>query len=135
MAKPTDPDVFTLHRDFIWANRMRTEFDTVLGRSDEMEPARFLIESQMYMSLWYGMLYVVVEGWKDLSLEDTAIDALLDSQNISLLKRYRYGVFHFQRRYFDQRFLDLIDSGENVVEWIRNLNNELDRFFLERSRE
>jgi hypothetical protein len=49
------------------------------------------------MSYWYAALYVVIEGWRDLGLADATIDALLQSPNVDLLKRYRNGVFHFQK--------------------------------------
>ena len=49
------------------------------------------------MSLWYGGLYVVIEGWKELGLSDPHVDDLLRSSNVELLKRYRHGTFHFQR--------------------------------------
>jgi Resolvase, N terminal domain len=63
------------------------------------------IESFLYMSYWYGGLYVVIEGWQELSLSDAVIDATLQSPNVDLLRRYRNGVFHFQRDYNDERFL------------------------------
>lgn len=107
MPKSSDREILTLHRYFIWANRMRTEFEGVLERQ-RIGNGVFPIEAHMYMSLWYACLYVVIEGWNTLGLNDEAISVLLKSHNVSLLKRYRNGVFHFQRRYFDQRFLALI---------------------------
>ena len=60
---PDDP-INILHKYFIWANRMRTHFDEILVKYEkkEMDEHRFNIESTMYMSLWYGLLYVVIEG-------------------------------------------------------------------------
>lgn len=60
------------------------------------------IESFLYMSYWYGGLYVVIEGWQRLKLSDDIIDNLLISSNVQLLKRYRNGVFHFQKEYIDK---------------------------------
>jgi len=132
MAKPTDREILALHRYFIWANRMRTHLDAILDRGEIKRHSEFPIEAHMYMSLWYACLYVVIEGWQGLGLKDVTIDALLKSPNTLLLKRYRNGVFHFQRKYFDRRFLEIVDDGENVVAWIRNLNHEFGRFFLQR---
>lgn len=89
------------------------------------------IHAFLYMSYWYGGLYVVMEGWRDLKLEDEAIDRMLESGNVDLLRRYRNGVFHYQREYFDERLLSLIRDGENVVEWVRELNRQFGRYFLE----
>ena len=133
MAKATDRETLTLHRYFIWANRMRTEFDAELEKKARGATVGvFPIEAHLYMSLWYAHLYVVIEGWNALHLEDRTITALLESPNVALLKRYRNGVCHFQRKYFDERFMGLISEGENVVAWIRTLNREFGRFFLER---
>ena len=76
-------------------------------------------------------MYVVIEGWRKLQLSDPAVDRLLDSPNVELLRRYRNGVFHFQKDYFDERFIGLIRDGENIVRWIRQLREELSRYFLD----
>lgn len=129
-----DPAVFTLHRYYIWANKMRTDFDDILKKKSENKIGEefFKIESRLYMSYWYGGLYVVIEGWKQLGLSDSEIDLLLKSKNVGLLRQYRNGVFHFQKNYDDKKFLNFITQGENCVGWIRQLNRELGRFFLER---
>jgi hypothetical protein len=85
----------------------------------------------LFMPNWYGGLYVVIEGYRELRLSDANIDRLLESKNVSLLKRYRHGIFHFQRNYFDRRFVDLLQA-EDVVPWVRGLNSEFGRFFLDR---
>jgi hypothetical protein len=127
-----DSEIFTLHKYFVWANKMRINFEALLNQNiQEIIPhSQFEIESNLYMSYWYGGLYVVIEGWKELGLADEKIDALLDSPNVNLLRRYRNGVFHFQRDYFDERFLGFMRDGINCVEWIRNLNLEFGRYFL-----
>lgn len=120
--------ILTLHRYFIWANRMRTHFDDLLKEKQRLKG--WEVEANLYMSYWYGGLYVVVEGWRELKLSDAAIDQLLSSRNADLLRRYRNGVFHFQKKYYDERFTALIRDGEDVVDWVRTLNREFGRFFL-----
>lgn len=128
-----DSAVFTLHRYYIWANRMRTDFDDILKKKSEnrISENNFRIEARLYMSYWYGGLYVVIEGWRQLGLSDLKIDLLIKSKNVGLLKQYRNGVFHFQRKYDDKKFLNFITQGENCIDWIRQLNSEFGRFFLE----
>jgi hypothetical protein len=131
------PELLTLHRYFIWANRMRVHFETAaapfaeLVRPDAEIDETTVFESTLYMSYWYGGLYVVIEGWKDLNLSDSVIDELLKSPNVGLLKRYRHGVFHFQRDYFDKRFTEFMDQGIDAVTWVRSLNEQFGRYFLE----
>ena len=123
-----------LHRYFIWANRMRICFDEILEKHTrkQIDDHRFGIESMMYMSLWYGLLYVVVEGWKSLKLNDASIDELLKSSNTDLLKRYRNASFHFpeKRIYHDERFENFFKE-KSTVEWVRKLNSEFGRYFLD----
>lgn len=129
-----DNPVNILHRYFIWANRMRIYFDDVLKKHTEkkIDEHRFGIESMMYMSLWYGLLYVIIEGWESLKLNDAAIDGLLKSPNSDLLKRYRNAAFHYpkKRQYHDERF-EKFFKEKTTVKWVRELNSEFSRYFLD----
>ena len=80
------PELVTLHRYFIWANRMRTHFYEILDREQCPFKGAAEIESFLCMSYWYGGLYIVIEGWKALNLSDTTIDELLKSPNVKLLR-------------------------------------------------
>jgi hypothetical protein len=124
----------TLHRYFIWANRMRIHFYELVPKiASNPNPDRFTdeaIEADMYMSLWYGELYVVVEGFQELGLSDPGIDALFASPNLDLLRRYRNGVFHFQKEYFDERFIKFIRDGENAASWVSDLTQALGTYLL-----
>lgn len=126
------PEVVALHRYFIWANKMRTDFDALLPRfrADSEWFDQEVIEMNLYMSYWYAGLYVVIEGWKKLNFSDPDVDALLASPNVDLLRRYRNGVCHFQRDYFDERFGAFMRDGVNCVDWVRSLNRAFGRFFL-----
>jgi hypothetical protein len=64
---------------------------------------------------------------------DAIIDALLQSPNVDLLKRYRNCTFHFQKDYNDERFLAFM-RGDNAVMWVRSLNAQFARYFLDRFR-
>jgi hypothetical protein len=129
----TPAEIMALHRYFIWQDEMRKHF---FKRLHELAGRRINeaghpdIELFMYMSYWYAGLYVVVEGWRELGLQDEEIDALLDSPNVELLKRYRNGVFHFQRSYYDVRFFELLSDGEDVVEWVNELVGAFSRYLL-----
>jgi len=67
---------------------------------------------------------------RELGLHDAKIDALLASPNVELLRRYRNGVDHFQKAYFDARFVNFMGPPD-TPQWTRDLNRELGRFFLE----
>ena len=132
----TDGELLSLHRYYVWANRMREHFDHELRRGGEAgldsvsRDGAIDIEVAMYKSLWYGVLYVVIEGWQDLDLSDPEIDELLASPNTAKLKRYRNATFHFQRHYWDERFLQFLREGEDTAAWARQLNRALGKYFL-----
>ena len=130
------PEIITLHRYFIWADRMKIHFDRVLKGikpipiNDELFKKEKGIETFLYMSLWYGMFYVLIEGWQELKLSDEKIDNLLKSENVELLRNYRNGVFHFQKEYYDKHFIKLMSEGKDIANWIRDLRDEFSRWFL-----
>jgi hypothetical protein len=126
-----DSEMFNLYKYFIWADRMKNAFDDLFQQNIQktFTPTQFEIEYNFYMSYWFSGLYVVIEGWQQLGLKDKSIGALLNSQNVQLLRRYRNGIFHFQKDYFDERFLVFLRDGISRIEWIRKLHQEFDRFF------
>lgn len=123
----------SLYRYFIWADRLREYFEKAIVTSKEMESS---LESMwaddygLFMSHWYGALYVVVEGWKGMGLKDPVVDKLLESTNVDLLRQFRNGAFHFQKEYFDNRFTKFWYDSKQTVHWVRKLNIALGRFFL-----
>jgi len=74
---------------------------------------------------------VVIEGWRALKIADPVIETMLKSPNVRLLRQYRNGTFHFQKKYLDERFTDLFAKGTDTVAWVRSLNAEFGRYFLE----
>ena len=107
-------DLHTLHRYFLWADRMRVQFYQGLPEGGDAEAAANAMFSHPYMSYWYAGTYVLIEGWQELGLVDPAIDALLTSPHVGTLRRYRNGAFHFQRDYLDNRFLGFIRGDESA---------------------
>lgn len=129
----TTEEEYTLHRYYIWADRMRFHFDQELRKrnttSDQFELS---IEELMYMSLWYAQLYTVIEGWKNLRLQDNAVDSLLlQTDHVDLLRRYRNGVDHFQADYFSSKFTNFVAMTDSAV-WIRSLHTAIGSYFLQR---
>lgn len=126
--------VFALHRYFTWCDQMKFRFEEIAlakGTITDLfseEGAKLF----MYMSYWYAGLYVVAEAWQELQLSDSRVDALLTSEKqLNLLKRYRNGVFHFQKEYLDDRFANLMNDGRDSVKWIGDLHESLGAFFLQ----
>ena len=48
-----------------------------------------------------GGLYTVIEGYRELQLQDPKIDGLLRSPNVDALRLLRNATFHFQKEFFE----------------------------------
>ena len=132
--KPRIETYFTLHKYYIYSDRMRYHFDLLIKDkiiNNISVNSDIFTDELIYMSYWYSTLYVVIEGWRELNLKDDRIDTLLKSSNLDYLRRFRNGVFHFQKDYFDDRFIELLSSNDNPVKWIRELNLAFSEWFLE----
>jgi len=131
-----DEELLSLHRYFLAANQQRVQFEKLLGdHADQHGGAPVYAgenwnESWLWMSYWYAGVYVVVEGWRDLVLEDEEVDRLLASPNTELLRRFRNGTFHYQSKYWSEKVVELIRDGENVPQWAGDLNRMFGRYFL-----
>jgi hypothetical protein len=119
------------------ASLMRQEFDTHLKNPAEQaaigdDPTAIVVtKGWIKMCLWYGMLFVVVEGWREAQLSDPEIDRLLASPNTELLRRFRNGMFHFQEdQWLPTKLSDFFVPENRTVEWVRALTAEFRRYLL-----
>ncbi|MHC4560520.1 MAG: hypothetical protein ACYS80_24840 [Planctomycetota bacterium] len=132
---PTDSEIHTLHRYFVWANRLRDDFQSEIQSqgpppSDKMKLRHWLVRPFAYFSMWMAMLYVVCEGWSKLGMVAPSVESLLSKDRLQFLRRYRNGVFHFQKTYFDRRFTEFIDQGDAIGDWADNLHLAISEHFL-----
>ena len=128
--KTNHEEILTLYRYWIWSDRMRVLFDDQLDSAGgRPSPDDMVLEP--YWCYWYGSLYVVIEGWKKLQLSNAKIDGFLGSVNVDLLRVFRNGVFHYQTKWWDDKFLRFITQGQDCVRWVRELHREFGRFFLQ----
>ena len=137
MSRTKDELVPILIRYFMAASLMSQEFDKHLRSPKDhalanRNPMAFLIsKAGLKMCLWYGMLYVVVEGWQEAKLSDPEVDRLLSSPNTELLRRFRNGMFHFQRDYWlPSKFATFFEPKSKTVEWVRALTTEIRRSLI-----
>ena len=73
----------------------------------------------MTLTVFYGLIYVVVEGYRELQLKDETIDALLTNIDfVDHLRRFRNAVFHFQKVPLDERLVAFLAMPDSEI-WIR----------------
>jgi hypothetical protein len=123
-------NVGSLSRYFIWADKMRADFEA-LAQEQDLNNTIYVENCHIYISYWYSGLYVVIEGWRELDLHESNIDALLSSPYVDLLRRYRNAVFHYQKTYSDSRFMDLMLAGDAAVTWVHQLHAAFGDFFVD----
>jgi len=83
------------------------------------------------LSVWYSLLYVVVEGYMELECHDLTLDQLLAEKiYVDALRRFRNATFHFQEERVPQKVMEFLDAVKSE-NWINKLNRAL-KSFLER---
>ena len=128
----------SLYRHLFWADNLRKQFESVLMRDKSELERRLqtkqltfepkLLESEMYMCLWLGCLYSVVEGWSNLNINEPGIKKLLEKGYKKKLSDFRNAVFH-PVKYDDVRLRSLAAEGQKSVDWARELTHEFKVFF------
>ena len=126
-------DLVALHRHWLLADAVRYHGQRPSTSSEvlppELDTLALLASSFGVMQIWYGLLYVVIEGYQERKLSDAVVDALLaDKDHVDALRRLRNATFHFQQDPFTPKLWDyLIAPGSEV--WIRDVNAAFRSFF------
>jgi hypothetical protein len=84
-----------------------------------------------HLSQWYASEYVVIEGWREAELHDSIIDESLArwSDVVDLLRRYRNGVFHYQPKLVEPRFMPILEESECSMFLVYHLHSEFLRYY------
>src|SRR3989442_11676617 len=141
-AGQLDPDtkarLISLYKKFVWADGLRREYQRVYARDQEFISSGLAqktigsfeeaFESDMYMCLWFSVLYVVIEGWPALRMRYDQLTPLLRSPNKELLKDFRDANFHPTDRR-DDRLDALVQKGKESYEWVVEVTNAFREFF------
>jgi len=131
-------NIHVLHMHWLIADsineRMKEGRKSKEGLKPLIEDIKALALNHSYflsLSVWYSLLYVVIEGYKQLNLNDNKIDQLLaEGKYVDLLRRFRNSVFHFQEEPLSSKTLDFLEAEASEV-WIRKLNSAFKTFFEE----
>jgi len=90
------------------------------------------VESIAVAYQFFASMYVVIEGWEQLKLEDSEIDNILsqNEEGVDLLRRARNSVYHFQKEMHGEKMLAFANElGRD--DWIIRLYYEFVRFLGE----
>ncbi len=131
-------DDTSLYRYALWADMLRVQFETSLARDRQEIESRLqtkqfvfdrkLLEFEMYMFLWLGVLYTVIEGWPMLKTNESKIKILLRSRFKDLLRDFRNATFH-PEDFDDARIRVMVATGQEFIEWAKEVTLEFNSFF------
>lgn len=130
-------NIFILHKHWIIADSvnyhlrrsLKGEAEPEDGLPKELAELGQQMSSFHALSVWYSLLYVVVEGFRELKLSDPDIDALLSQEEYTgTLRRFRNATFHFQENPLSDKLMDFL-TAEKSEHWIRDLNRAFKRYF------
>lgn len=128
--------LLSLHRHFLAADAIKqllfvavpVDPKTSRVRDDILDVAQAL-SSMLRLQVFYVLMYVVVEGYRELGYQDSAVDPLLaQSQFVDGFRRFRNANFHFQEDPFSPKLLEFLDA-EGSEKWARELYDALKAFF------
>jgi hypothetical protein len=84
------------------------------------------------LQVWYALLYVVVEGYKELQDQDAGVDELLaDKEMVESMRRFRNALFHPQEDPLSEKLLGFLVRPDSEI-WPRKLNAAFKRYFEKR---
>jgi len=128
----------SLYRYVSWADMLRMQFENALTRDRQELEHRLkakkhafepkLLESELYICLWLSILYIVIEGWPRLKINQPQITKLLRSRFKDLLHNFRNATFH-PEEYDDARLQTLVAKGQESIDWARKVTFEFKSFF------
>ncbi|MGT2505601.1 hypothetical protein [Cupriavidus basilensis] len=130
-----------LHRHWIVADAVRVVLQqkTTTPEQEERAIKKFGIEYVAFgehasmvfrMQVWYSLLYVVVEGYKELGHKYEPLEEVLANEYVDLLRRFRNATFHFQADPLNDKLIDFLNKQDSEI-WIRDLNKQLEAFFIQ----
>lgn len=123
----------SLHKHWLNADAVKevvaTKIEGDHGLPEGLAEFAELNSSFARLSVLYGLIYVVVEGYKELKCTNPKVDELFSQEDfVDALRLFRNSTFHYQKNPIPQKtmqFLELIES-EN---WIRALHLAFKIFF------
>ena len=133
------PPIISLHRYWVTADgireRMLLDVPThARAGSIQQMPADLVDAGQWWsralaLSVFYGLLHVVIDGYRELELSDEKLDKLLGQGDyVDRLRRFRNAVFHFHKDPFDAKLTEFLEADASDA-WIKAVYKSLKQLF------
>ena len=127
--------LLSLHKHWISADAIKQVIFTGTDYTARETPPESMTEyAKMHsafsrMAVMYGLIYVVVEGYRELKLSDARIDELLqEKEYLDQLRLFRNATFHYQKQPVSEKELKFLEA-EGGEHWIRELHYAFQNYF------
>ncbi|EPF7653732.1 hypothetical protein ACXLRA_004229 [Vibrio vulnificus] len=129
-----DKKLVSLHKHWLAADAIQQVVAIHIDDSHELagDLLRFAKYHSMFqrLSVWYALIYVVVEGYKELQYVDTKIDRLLSRDDlVNNLRLFRNATFHYQKAPVSEKVLKFLTLEEGQA-WVHELHVSFEEFFI-----
>jgi len=113
-----DEELMILHRHWMWANVIKKNFEIEIQKqidSGIRQDAEEMIVDRYgaYMSIWYGMLFGVLEELRNKQISIPSIDQDINDVYDSL-RLFRNAVFHPQKEYWSGKLFKIMERKESA---------------------
>jgi hypothetical protein len=131
------PELIALHKHWCTADAVKQFISADIPANGNEEYPEWFISlgnaaSKFHrLSVWYSLIYVVVEGFRELKLTHPEVDSLLNNEEyVECLRLFRNATFHYQKDPLTEKALKFLEAKDSE-KWIKNLSKALESFFLE----
>jgi hypothetical protein len=131
--------LLSLHRHFLAADAVKqflftdvpVDQETAAQLGDRLDLAQ-VWSAIIRLEVFYALLYVVVEGYRDLGYQYGPVDTLLaESGSVDALRKFRNAVFHPQAEPLSPKLTAFLNAKDSEI-WTHDLYGALKGFFESR---
>ena len=128
-----NPSMVALHSHWLNADAVKVAINTALpvdeSYSSELQTLSQLHSSFRRISVFYSLLYVVVEGYRELGSTDEKVDSLLEQHDfVDALRLFRNATFHYQKAPIPEKAMKFLEA-DNSEYWIQELHSAFRQYF------
>jgi hypothetical protein len=81
---------------------------------EELRQVAELHSQFLRLEVFYSLIYVVIEGYRELSFQYEKVEVLLEQADyVDRLRRFRNAVFHYQRDPINLKLIDFLDAKDS----------------------
>lgn len=122
-----------LHKHWLIADSVKEVVTVKVGGDhglpEELAELAAMLSSFSRLSVLYALLYVVIEGYREMKYQDEDIESLLSNEEfVDTLRLFRNATFHYQKQPIPEKARKFIES-EGSETWIRKVHLAFKRFF------